>query len=67
MEEGETDFADVLDTFAGSAVRDFGNMLLMAVASLYLLFLGMLATQFLLNNLLYDVSGIEHTLDNVHT
>jgi Mg2+-importing ATPase len=39
-----------------SASSNFGNMLSMAVASLFLPFLPMLATQILLNNLLYDVS-----------
>ena len=44
---------------------NFGNMLSMAVASLFLPFLPMLATQILLNNLLYDLSEIGIPFDNV--
>ena len=47
------------------ASSNFGNMLSMAAASLFLPFLPMLATQILLNNLLYDVSEIGIPFDNV--
>ena len=47
------------------ASSNFGNMLSMAAASLFLPFLPMLATQILLNNLLYDVSEIGIPFDDV--
>jgi len=47
------------------ASSNFGNMLSMAVASLFLPFLPMLPTQILLNNLLYDFSEIGIPLDTV--
>jgi len=47
------------------ASSNFGNMLSMAAASLFLPFLPMLATQILLNNLLYDVSEIGIPFDTV--
>jgi Mg2+-importing ATPase len=47
------------------AGSNFGNMLSMAVASLFLPFLPMLPTQILLNNFLYDVSQISIPTDNV--
>ena len=47
------------------ASSNSGNMLSMAAASLFLPFLPMLATQILLNNLLYDVSEIGIPFDNV--
>jgi Mg2+-importing ATPase len=44
---------------------NFGNMLSMAAASLFLPFLPMLPTQILLNNLLYDVSQLTIPTDDV--
>jgi len=44
---------------------NFGNMLSVAIGSLFLPFLPMLPTQVLLNNLLYDVSQLALPLDNV--
>jgi Mg2+-importing ATPase len=44
---------------------NFGNMFSMAGASLFLPFLPMMATQVLLNNLLYDTSQFAIPLDNV--
>jgi Mg2+-importing ATPase len=44
---------------------NFGNMLSMAVASLFLPFLPLLATQILLNNLLYDLSEVGIPFDAV--
>ncbi len=44
---------------------NFGNMLSMAVASLFLPFLPLLATQILLNNLLYDLSEVGIPFDTV--
>ena len=50
--------------FMGTS-SNFGNMLSMAVASLFLPFLPMLPTQILLNNLLYDLAQISIPSDNV--
>jgi Mg2+-importing ATPase len=47
------------------ASSNFGNMLSMAAASLFLPFLPMLPTQILLNNLLYDISEIGIPFDSV--
>jgi Mg2+-importing ATPase len=44
---------------------NFGNVLSMAAASLFLPFLPMLPTQILLNNLLYDVGQLTIPTDNV--
>jgi Mg2+-importing ATPase len=44
---------------------NFGNMLSMAVASVFLPFLPMLPTQILLNNFLYDLSQVTIPTDNV--
>ena len=44
---------------------NFGNMVSMAAASVFLPFLPMLATQILLNNFLYDLSQITIPTDNV--
>ncbi len=44
---------------------NFGNMLSMAAASVFLPFLPMLPTQILLNNFLYDLSQIAIPTDNV--
>ena len=67
VEEGRRTFANILKYVRMGASSNFGNMLSMAVASLFLPFLPMLATQILLNNLLYDVSEIGIPFDNVHT
>jgi Mg2+-importing ATPase len=66
MEEGRRTFANILKYVRMGASSNFGNMLSMAAASLCLPFLPMLATQILLNNLLYDVSEIGIPFDNVH-
>jgi Mg2+-importing ATPase len=44
---------------------NFGNMLSVAIGSLFLPFLPMLPTQILLNNLLYDISQLSLPLDNI--
>jgi P-type Mg2+ transporter len=67
VEEGRRTFANILKYVRMGASSNFGNMLSMAAASLFLPFLPMLATQILLNNLLYDVSEIGIPFDNVHT
>lgn len=65
IEEGRRTFANILKYVRMGASSNFGNMLSMAVASLFLPFLPMLPTQILLNNLLYDVSEIGIPFDSV--
>ncbi|CAN5330443.1 magnesium-translocating P-type ATPase [soil metagenome] len=65
VEEGRRTFANILKYVRMGASSNFGNMLSMAVASLFLPFLPMLPTQILLNNLLYDVSEIGIPFDSV--
>ena len=65
VDEGRRTFANILKYVRMGASSNFGNMLSMAAASLFLPFLPMLATQILLNNLLYDVSEIGLPFDNV--
>ncbi len=65
MEEGRRTFANILKYVRMGASSNFGKMLSMAAASLFLPFLPMLATQILLNNLLYDVSEFGLPFDNV--
>jgi Mg2+-importing ATPase len=63
--EGRRTFANILKYVRMGASSNFGNMLSMAVASLFLPFLPMLPTQILLNNLLYDFSEIGIPFDTV--
>jgi Mg2+-importing ATPase len=65
VEEGRRTFANILKYIRMGASSNFGNMLSMAAASLFLPFLPMLATQILLNNLLYDLSEIGIPFDTV--
>lgn len=65
VEEGRRTFANILKYVRMGASSNFGNMLSMAAASLFLPFLPMLATQILLNNLLYDLSEIGIPFDTV--
>jgi len=65
VEEGRRTFANILKYIRMGASSNFGNMLSMATASLFLPFLPMLPTQILLNNLLYDVSEIGIPFDSV--
>ncbi|MGZ6037667.1 MAG: magnesium-translocating P-type ATPase [Phenylobacterium sp.] len=65
VEEGRRTFANILKYVRMGASSNFGNMLSMAGASLFLPFLPMLATQILLNNLLYDLSEIGIPFDEV--
>jgi Mg2+-importing ATPase len=67
VEEGRRTFVNILKYVRMGASSNFGNMLSMAVASLFLPFLPMLPTQILLNNLLYDFSEIGIPLDKVPT
>jgi Mg2+-importing ATPase len=63
--EGRKTFANTMKYLRMSLSSNFGNMFSMAGASLFLPFLPMLATQILLNNLLYDGSQFAIPLDNV--
>ncbi len=65
VEEGRRTFANILKYIRMGASSNFGNMLSMAVASLFLPFLPMLPTQILLNNLLYDFSEVGIPFDTV--
>ena len=65
VEEGRRTFANILKYVRMGASSNFGNMLSMASASLFLPFLPMLPTQILLNNLLYDVSEVGIPFDTV--
>ena len=65
VEEGRRTFVNILKYVRMGASSNFGNMLSMAAASLFLPFLPMLPTQILLNNLLYDVSEIGIPFDTV--
>nr|WP_228747905.1 magnesium-translocating P-type ATPase [Bradyrhizobium sp. BR 10289] len=65
VEEGRRTFANILKYVRMGASSNFGNMLSMAAASLALPFLPMLATQILLNNLLYDLSELGIPFDRV--
>ncbi|MGZ6004861.1 MAG: magnesium-translocating P-type ATPase [Candidatus Saccharimonadales bacterium] len=63
--DGRKTFANTLKYLRMSLSSNFGNMISMAAASLFLPFLPLLATQILLNNLLYDTSQFAIPLDNV--
>jgi len=65
VEEGRRTFANILKYVRMGASSNFGNMLSMAAASLFLPFLPMLPTQILLNNLLYDLSEVGIPFDTV--
>jgi Mg2+-importing ATPase len=67
VEEGRRTFANILKYVRMGASSNFGNMLSMAAASLFLPFLPMLPMQVLLNNLFYDVSEIGIPFDNVRS
>ncbi|MDB5438564.1 MAG: magnesium-translocating P-type ATPase [Caulobacteraceae bacterium] len=65
VEEGRRTFVNILKYVRMGASSNFGNMISMASASLFLPFLPMLPTQILLNNLLYDISEIGIPFDTV--
>jgi Mg2+-importing ATPase len=65
VEEGRRTFVNILKYVRMGASSNFGNMLSMAAASLFLPFLPLLATQILLNNLLYDLSEVGIPFDTV--
>jgi Mg2+-importing ATPase len=63
--EGRKAFGNVMKYLLMGTSSNFGNMLSMAVVSIFLPFLPMLPTQILLNNFLYDMSQITIPTDNV--
>jgi Mg2+-importing ATPase len=65
IEEGRTTFANTLKYIFTTTSANFGNMLSMAGASLFLPFLPLLAKQILLNNFLSDFPGVTLASDNV--
>lgn len=65
IEEGRRTFANTLKYIFITTSANFGNMISMAIATLFLPFLPMLATQILLNNFLSDIPAIGIASDNV--
>ena len=63
--EGRKIFGNIVKYIKMSSSSNFGNMLSMTGASLFLPFLPMLPVQILLNNLLYDFSQIAIPTDDV--
>jgi len=65
VREGRRTFANIVKYVMMGTSSNFGNMLSMAGAALFLPFLPMLPVQILLNNLLYDVSEAAVPMDRV--
>jgi Mg2+-importing ATPase len=65
ISEGRRTFANTLKYIFTTTSANFGNMLSMAGASLFLPFLPLLAKQILLNNFLSDFPGMTIASDNV--
>jgi P-type Mg2+ transporter len=63
--EGRRTFANIRKYVLMGTSSNFGNMVSMAAASVFLPFLPMLPVQILLNNLIYDVSEIGIPFDTV--
>ena len=63
--EGRKAFGNVMKYLLMGTSSNFGNVLSMAAASLFLPFLPMLPAQILLNNLLYDSAQLTIPTDNV--
>ena len=63
--EGRKSFGNVMKYLLMGTSSNFGNMLSMAVASVFLPFLPMLPTQILLNNFLYDLAQVTLPSDSV--
>jgi P-type Mg2+ transporter len=63
--EGRRSFGNIMKYVLMGTSSNFGNMLSMAAASLFLPFLPMLPLQILLNNFLYDVSQLPIPSDRV--
>ncbi|NID14323.1 magnesium-translocating P-type ATPase [Luteibacter yeojuensis] len=65
IDEGRHTFANTIKYIFITTSANFGNMVSMALASLYLPFLPLLAKQILLNNLLSDIPAMGIAGDNV--
>jgi len=63
--EGRKTFGNVLKYLMMGTSSNFGNMISLAIGSIFLPFLPMLPVQILLNNLLYDFSQVMLASDNV--
>jgi Mg2+-importing ATPase len=65
VQEGRVTFANVIKYLRMNISSDFGTMVSIAVASIFLPFLPILPVQILLNDLLYDVSQLTLAGDKV--
>jgi Mg2+-importing ATPase len=65
IDEGRMTFANTLKYILTTISANFGNMFSMAVASVFLPFLPLLASQILLNNFLSDIPAATIASDNV--
>lgn len=65
IDEGRKTFGNITKYIKMSASSNFGNMLSVTIATLFLPFLPMLPIQILLNNFLYDLSQITIPSDDV--
>jgi Mg2+-importing ATPase len=65
--EGRRTFVNVMKYIMMASSSNFGNMLSMAAAALFVPFLPMLPVQILLNNFLYDLSEVAIPMDQVDT
>ncbi|WP_258051802.1 magnesium-translocating P-type ATPase [Mesorhizobium sp. INR15] len=65
VDDGRKTFANTMKYISITTSANFGNMISMAFASLFLPFLPLLATQILLNNFLSDVPSLAIATDNV--
>jgi Mg2+-importing ATPase len=63
--EGRRSFGNIMKYILMATSSNFGNMVSMAVASLFLPFLPMLPVQILLNNFLYDLAQVAIPADRV--
>lgn len=65
VHEGRVTFANVMKYLKMNISSDFGNMVSVAIASVFLPFLPILPVQVLLNDLLYDMSQLTLASDGV--
>ncbi|ANT53853.1 magnesium-translocating P-type ATPase [Mesorhizobium amorphae CCNWGS0123] len=65
VDDGRKTFANTMKYISITTSANFGNMISMAVASLFLPFLPLLAAQILLNNFLSDIPSLAIASDNV--
>ncbi len=65
IDEGRMTFANTLKYILATSSANFGNMFSMAVASIFLPFLPLLASQILLNNFLSDIPATAIASDRV--